>query len=96
MRIEITQGDIDVGHTNDCHRCPIALAMLRAGLWDVEAYPDELLWRGCRDEQFSIRTPEPVRVFMGLFDTQELVMPFWFDLDEEAARAPYEDEEDDE
>lgn len=78
MKISVTQEDIDKGERNECRRCPVALALARAGFsgWEVDAGTIFLPHSTAE----PIRTPVEVTRFVLDFDEGLPVFPFTFEL----------------
>jgi hypothetical protein len=81
MLIHVTQDHIDHGAKGSCTHDPIALALEDAGFYEAWAGPDKIGVRGAVKEPWvRYWTPVEVREFMILFDNDEPVEPFEFEL----------------
>jgi len=76
IRISVTAEDINNGVRKDCTACPIALAMVRAGLFHPMARPRTLRW-GLNK---PVPTPNVAADFMDEFDHGQSVEPFEFTI----------------
>ena len=83
MKVEVTQEDINRGMPKVCDRCPIALAMRRAGCAFVYVEPHRVDWRrrGILSGKYSSLPSEATRFIMA-FDNAEPVQPFTFEVPE--------------
>ena len=88
MRIEVTAEDIAKGERLRACRCPVALALSRAGFEEPEVYPsygpDDYSPGGAGEiiaggDRFAL--PLTVDRFVAAFDEGKPVEPFAFDLD---------------
>lgn len=77
----MTMECIAKGKRDDCFSCPVALAMIAAGLPRPSVDNETASWR----PPFSIREcrplPDTAIAFISSFDKGEPVSPFSFDLD---------------
>lgn len=79
MKIKVTEYDIAHGKRGICDKCPIALAMGRAGLKYPKAFPHTLYWKAVpRGRYSSTKAPPEAILFMVAFDCKEAVQPFEF------------------
>lgn len=78
MTIRVTEANIKEGHRGSCRQCPVALAMLRAGLLFAYVGPYMTWWDGTKHQ---VAIPEAVREFIFRFDGDMPVWPFSFQLD---------------
>jgi hypothetical protein len=81
IAVHVTQEHIDKGCKWSCARCPVALAMLAAGLKDISVGGYFIRWWD--DRICEMRTPSKVDRFMRNFDTGRKVSPFTFELTDE-------------
>lgn len=84
MNISVTQEHINRGVTNDCGKCPVALAL-------SDAFPSQTItveYLKIHIGAMWIETPDPVREFLPNFDWGDKVVPFSFDLPIEPVAKP--------
>lgn len=84
ITISVTEEDIANGRRKRCQKCPVAIAMLRAGFYTVWANPGDLTWIDSERNEHSCVTPDEVREFITRFDNHEPVAPFTFELRDES------------
>jgi hypothetical protein len=83
MLIEVTQDHIEKGKTRGCFDCPIALAMIDAGLRHPFVMNTIV---STASSSCDMDLPQEAVEFIAGFDTGGFVKPFSFELDLEAAR----------
>jgi len=76
--LSITLEDIADGIRRDCHECPVALAMIRAGCAEVQVGPYWMIFTF--HGSHKIITPFTLAQFMNAFDARESVSPFQYTL----------------
>lgn len=76
LRISVTEDHIKRGIAQNCHLCPVALALCDAGFDDVAVGPKVI-----RIGKEIVPTPIEVRIFVMNFDTHQNTIPMEFDLD---------------
>lgn len=81
MIIQVTQDHINRGWRFASASCPIALAMLDAGLTGASAGVSNLFWGYPRK---MVTLPTEVKAWILAFDRKQHVEPFEFDLDVES------------
>lgn len=85
FKINVTQKHIDYGMPGFCKKCPVALALLDAGLApEVEVGVSYIYL--CSEENTpsflaEVLTPKKVKDFMKKFDYHQKVKPFSFVLE---------------
>ncbi len=79
MLIEVTREDIDKGTPCSAGSCPIARAMMRAGL-KRPTVARSLYWRDRKGEHYT-STPDEAWRFAVDFDSKLPVDPFTFELE---------------
>lgn len=79
MIINVTENDIRAGIPEDCHSCPVALALVRQCQCEGAEISDDLTlhFPGLKME-FDL--PDTVASFIKAFDKGEDVVPFSFTL----------------
>lgn len=83
MRVEVTAEDIANGKQNHCERCPIALALSRAGAVAPSVFPVNAYWAQTQGGYRSRhRLPGVARTFIAAFDEAGHVEPFAFDIED--------------
>lgn len=81
MTISVTQEDIDKGRPNSCGSCPIALAVRRStGLLNASVSQSRIISWGGYKPRLDVETPAQAVDFIELFDSNEPVKPFTFEL----------------
>lgn len=80
MKIKVTQADIEEGRPEDCHLCPVALAVARA--FDVPQYAVSVDGLFITVNDVNYDPPKLVDEFIYAFDEGDKVIPFEFDLAE--------------
>lgn len=75
MKIDVTQEDIDNGCPESYFRCPVALAISKIGEECISVGHVAIFIGGK-----VFRTPSEVKYFISLFDKNEKVKPFSFEL----------------
>jgi hypothetical protein len=80
LTINVTQAHIDAGEKKQCARCPVALAMVDAGVTRVFA-SGALLNGLLNGVEVDADPPPEVEQFMFAFDAGQLVSPFGFDAE---------------
>lgn len=82
VRVEVTADDIALGESKDCERCPIALALKRAGALSVQV-GDDLITADFGDGELEASPPKEALRFIAAFDAGGYgvpsVAPFAFD-----------------
>jgi hypothetical protein len=86
IHVSVTPAHIERGARSDANECPIAWAMVDAGLEEPYvginvATWGRLNWEGGRRKR--ARLPRAAQLFIGAFDRDEEVEPFEFDLEVE-------------
>lgn len=83
MKINVTQEHINTGEAGNCKACPVALALLDAGiaLAGLSVGQDEITWMRSVPT-YRIDTPSRVAKFIEAFDEGAPVKPFSFILQE--------------
>lgn len=76
MKIQVTQKHIDEGKPKCPNNCPVALALIDAGLLNVGVTP---VWIRVEDKKYH--APTGVYVFVQNFDEGQKLEPFEFELD---------------
>lgn len=76
ITVTVTQAHIDKGVARECTRCPIALAMIDAGI--AEPWVDEVTV--CVGA-FGVDLPAEAVAFVETFDNGDPVQPFAFELE---------------
>ena len=83
MKISVTEDDISSGATQDCEKCPIALAISRAVGMDVKVgrWSCFLPVRDKGEDVTMVNLPAAATRFITNFDGLWHVEPFEFELD---------------
>lgn len=81
-KVEVTQQDIDAGLPAHPRKCPVACAMMRAGLGDPFVNYGGILFYDRRGARRWCELPRNARSFMGTFDAygRGRVAPFTLEL----------------
>ena len=79
IKVEVTQDNIDKGKQCHASDCPVALAMLQAGLQGPACDPWSLLFI-YEGVAYVAETPLSVKYFIKGFDTGQPSKPFSFEL----------------
>lgn len=82
MRIEVSQEDIMTGVPGSFCKCPVALALERAGYRWVVVGGALITWQRGKEDFRRVETPKDVRSFITRFDTGFKVSSFSFDMPE--------------
>ena len=82
MRIRVEWRHIDNGYAGMPACCPVALAMLDAGLPEAGVFDDKLRWRYDANSPYTrVEMIPEVEKFVSDFDADKVVRPFEFELE---------------
>ena len=81
MNIRIKKRHIVKGQVMQASACPIALAMMDAGLESPHAGPNSVSWTH-HGNRFRRKAPQAVESFVKAFDRGQAVAPFEFEIKE--------------
>lgn len=87
MNINVTQEHIDKGEVGDPGACPVALAMLDAGVENPLVGPSQIFYgpQSLSKPRGTIKPDHELKAFIVGFDTKEEVAPFSFVIPDDPA-----------
>ena len=77
--INVTQECIDQEKAGDCGKCPVALAMMHAGLLEITVHPSYVTFSRL-GKFYNVDLPDRIMKFVYQFDCGREVQPTQFEI----------------